>query len=230
MPYMTRSIVVDLASAPIPGAEAYVEPAKAPSNYKDPEKIAAYVKEETAARVAAAGLDLDLARITAVGLCEDGHCDIHLCQSEEEERAVLGTLAAELLNTPDYRLFTYGGFRFDLPLLMRRARYLGVKMPKINIDRYKSNHVDLLQELTDRDPSRSRPLSFYVRRLGWTDLSKPLTGAAESMVPETGAWGMLAASVEHDLIASYRLAQWLGYPLVGEAKPTRQSAPVAVAS
>lgn len=214
-------LVVDVASAPIEGAELFVEPAKAPSNYKDAEKIAAYVKEETARRVAEAGLDLDLARLTAFGFQDADGCRVDLCKTETDERLVLTALGESLRRNPDLRLVTYNGFRFDLPLLMRRARYLGVPFPKINLDRYRSPHRDLLLDLTDRDPSRSRPLGFYVRRLGWTDLVKPLEGAEESRVHETGRWDELARSVTHDVTATARLAEWLGLTMKGATAPEK---------
>jgi hypothetical protein len=49
-----------------------------------------------------------------------------------------------------------------------------------------------------------------VRRLGWTDLLKPLTGAEEAQVPQTGRWDELRASLAHDVDATVRLARWLG--------------------
>lgn len=206
----TKYLCLDLASAPIVGADVYLEPVSAPSNYKNPEAIAAYVKDKTAERLEYAGLDVDLARITAVGLYDDAP-SVQLCQDEDAERAAVQQLACQLDFAGTVRLITYNGLSFDLPLLMRRARYLGVAFPKLNIDRYRSPHVDLMADLSDRDPSRRRPLGFYVRRLGWTDLVKCLDGAEESRVPETGRWADLEASVVCDVTATYRLACWLGH-------------------
>jgi hypothetical protein len=63
-----RYIVLDLASSALPDADNYLEgTVKAPSNYKDQAKIAAYIAEAQAERLASAALDLDLARITALG-------------------------------------------------------------------------------------------------------------------------------------------------------------------
>jgi hypothetical protein len=204
-------IILDTASAPIDGAEAYVEQATAPSTYKDPEKIAAYVKEKTAERIESAGLDLDLARLTGVGIWDGIGTVIHLCKDEQAERAVLQVVGDLLDDGPSTRIITYNGFSFDLPLLMRRARYLGIRFPKLNLDRYRSPHVDLLAELSDRDPSRRRPLGFYAKRMGWTDLKKTLTGAEESRVHVTGQWDELRDSILHDVEATRRLAVWLGH-------------------
>jgi len=49
-----------------------------------------------------------------------------------------------------------------------------------------------------------------VRRLGWSDLIKPLDGAEEARVFETGDWDKLMGAVAHDLRATARLAKWKG--------------------
>ncbi len=209
MPYR-HTLVIDVASCPIDRAEDYIDVPSAPSNWKDPVKIAAYQAEKRAERIAEAGLDLDLARISCVGwkLGDAVEPAVVTCRNETEEREVLLHLAAFTDRQPT--LITYNGHSFDLPLIMRRARYLGVPFPAINIDRYKSYNLDLMAILTDRDPSRRRSLSFYVKRLGWTDLVKPLSGAQEATAPAEGKWDELCASVKHDVLATGRLAAWLG--------------------
>ncbi len=215
-------IIVDVATAPIEGAADYIEipVPDVPGNYKKPETIAEWIAEERPRLIlqakqhalSKAALDMDLARITGIGtLTEDGE-RIDLCRSEADEVAALERLAAELKHDPHRvrQIVTYNGFAFDLPVLMRRARYLGVKFPAINLDRYKSPHLDLCEILSDRNPQRRRPLGFYAKRLGWIDITKPLSGAEEAKVHETGDWAALEASLEHDLTASYRLACWLG--------------------
>jgi hypothetical protein len=39
---------------------------------------------------------------------------------------------------------------------------------------------------------------------------KPLSGAEEAQVHESGRWADLELSVRHDLTATKRLAEWLG--------------------
>lgn len=208
---LTNWLILDVASAPIPDAALYLEGSvKAPSNYKDPEAIAAYVREKEAERLQMAATDMDLARVTAVAWMADG--DIETSRSVDvngnAEPAVLLDVVGLLRDRPT--IITFGGFNFDLPLLMRRARYLGVDFQTINMDRYKSPHVDLCELLSDRNASRRRSLQFYAKRHGWTDLVKPLSGAEEAQVPTSGRWDELAASLRHDITATYRLAVWLG--------------------
>lgn len=210
------TLILDLASAPLPNAAEYLDGfVKAPANWKDPDKIAEYVREKEAERLEMAGTDIDLARITGIGvmLCAGvkagSDVKVTLCRDEHEERAALAGLAAALERRPE--IVTFGGFNFDLPLLMRRARYLGVSdFPVINLDRFKSPHYDLLEILSDRNPQRRRSLQFYAKRLGWTDLAKTLQGAEEARVPVTGLWAELEASIRHDVTATARLAAWLG--------------------
>lgn len=214
-----RYLVLDVATAAIADADTYLDGAiSAPSNYKTQEAIDKYISEKRAERIASAGLDLDLARVTGIAaLGSRDHSTrslpepreaVRVCQTEDDECDALAALAVDLRSA--HMIVTYGGLHFDLPLLMRRARYLGIDFPKINLDRYKSPHVDLCELLSDRNPQRRRPLGFYVKRLSWTDLHKPLSGAEEAQVPVTGRWDELAESLRHDVTATYRLAKWLG--------------------
>lgn len=205
-----RPLILDLATAPLPDAARYLEgTVRAPANYKDPAKIADYIAEKEAERLAEAALDVDLARITALGFALDGHdaIDVRVCRDERDEQLLIADVAALVANAT---IITFGGHNFDLPLVMRRARYLGVRFPVLNLDRWKSPHLDLCELLSDRNPSRRRSLGFYVKRMGWSDLTKILSGPEEAHVPVTGRWDDLEASIRHDVTATYRLAQWMG--------------------
>lgn len=219
-----RTLILDIATAPLENAADYIttDDISAPSNYKDPAAIARYVDGEKAKRLEKAALDPDTCRITAVGWQTDAGSGVRLCHDAEEEQDVLEYLVETLADEPDTRvgryasppppstqLVTFNGFKFDLPVLMRRCAYLGLPVPDLNLDRYRSPHVDLYDRLTFRGAITGHSLGWYVKRLGWTDLVKPLTGAEEAQVPQTGRWDDLAASVRHDLTATYRLAQWL---------------------
>lgn len=210
---MTPWMILDIATAAIPNAADYItaDPADAPSNY-GAEAAAKWAQKEAQKKLERAGLDLDLARLTAIGV-RDGHSDaglaITLCQTEDEERTALAALALNLSFTRP-QLIAFNGFQFDLLILQRRARYLGLKFPTLNTDKYRSSNLDLLDLLTYRGAVARKSLSWYVKRLGWTDLVKPLSGEEEAQVPQSGRWDELRQSVVHDVEATYRLAQWLG--------------------
>ena len=205
-------LLLDVSSAPIADAVSYLEPVSAPANYKDQAKIDAYVAEKTAERMAMLAVDIDLAQVTGVALwpvrdigpiTEVARPEYHMTETD-----LLGLVSTYI--TKSTAVITYGGHNFDLPLLMRRARYLGMDFPALNLDRYRSPHIDLCELLSDREWKRRRPLSFYVKRLGWTDLRKPLSGEEEARVLETGRWAELEASLHHDVTAIHRLSQWMG--------------------
>lgn len=205
-------LILDIATAPIDGIDAYLTPAAErtpPGSYSKPESIAAWQAKDYADERARAALDWDLARLTGISAISSyGQAVTFVAQNEAEELKVFERLATSCRQADT--LIGYGARNFDWPLLMRRARYLGVEFPAINCDRFKSPHVDLLDRLTLHDPSRRKSLGWYVRRLGWTDLVKPLSGAEEAQVPVTGRWDDLAASLTHDVEATRRLAAWLG--------------------
>jgi DNA polymerase elongation subunit (family B) len=210
-----RTLVLDLASAALPDAAMYLEGSvKAPSNY-GPDAAAKYIAEKSAERLLEAALDIDCARITALGFALEPHLapqfehaiDVRVCRDEKDERLLIQDVADLVTGSS---IITYYGHNFDLPLVMRRAMYLGLKFPKINLDRFKSPHIDLGELMSDRNPNRRRSLSFYVRRFGWNDLTKILSGAEEAQVPTTNRWDDLEASIRHDLTATYRLAQRFG--------------------
>lgn len=207
---LTNWLILDLATAPVPDAATYLDgTVRAPSNYKDEDKIKAYIAEKEGERVAMAATDIDLARVIGIGALGQHISPVVVgtYRDEDVEARQLESIGSSL---DECRIVTFGGLNFDLPLLMRRARYLGVDFPTINLDRYKSSHIDLMNVLSDRDPRRMRSLDFYCKRLGYTDLCpKPLTGAEEAQVPVTGKWDELADSLRRDVTVIYRIACWL---------------------
>lgn len=208
---MSRFICLDVASAPLANAEDYIGTPKPRKGTNDPDKQADQVAAKKTAIIDGAGLDIDLCRITAIGWFDSAwdtpEVRVDTCRTEDLERETLIGFARAIEGA---KLIAFNGFGFDLPLLMRRARYLDVPFLKLNLDRYRSTHIDLMQELADRDPKRVRSLAFYIRRLGWSDLCKALSGEEESKVFASERWEDLRASVAHDVEAVRRLACWYG--------------------
>lgn len=212
-----RYLILDLETLPIANASDFVtlDDISAPANYKDPEKIAAYIRAEQQKRINEAALDLDLARICVVGTNTPVGVNATVLQTEDEERGYLDALASELdpVSRDFATLVTFCGHRFDLPLLMRRAKHLGVSFPKLNLDRYKSPHIDLYEELTMRGQVKAHALRWYMRRLGWTDLieADPLKDGSEvAQAAADNRWEDIAAHCRVDVTATLRLSQWLG--------------------
>lgn len=215
-------LVLDIETAPIPNAADFlpVGDIAAPSNYTDPVKIAASIEKQRQKLIADAALDLDLARLVTIGTwTSDSGTSVLEIHDEDSERIALETLAYRLRRPSrdgnDAMLITFNGHKYDLPLLMRRARYLGVKFPEINLDRYKSPHIDLYDVLSmKRNDIKAHGLRWYFRRLGYTDLleADPLDkgGSDVGQAITEGRWDDVATHCRCDIEGTVRLARWMG--------------------
>lgn len=202
-------LTIDIATAPIDRVAEFLEPATAPSNYRDEAKIAAYIAEQGRKDAELAALDPDLGRIIGIGMgIDDGPAITFLAKTEQEEKEHLATLAEMLESREPRTLIGFNSLRFDWPYLMRRGQYLGVPIT-INIDKYRTPHIDLSARLSHNGTLTTRSLRFYAKRLGF-DGVKTLTGAEEAQVPETGKWDELVQSLEHDVNITRKLAKWMG--------------------
>lgn len=211
-------IIVDIETCAIPSVDQYLEEPQAPSNYKDPIKIADYITQAKIEALGKAGLDCDLGRIVALGWMLEGR-DVEprvmVATDEQEERAILEAFWQDVV-TPagaHRRLVSFNGLRFDLPYLMRRSLYLDLDYPRLNIDKYRAPHIDLSAVLSYHGTLKLHSLMFYAKRFG---LSIP-EGAAEidgSMIQrlmDEGAWQAIQAHCESDVRITYALAARLGF-------------------
>ena len=206
-------LVVDVETVAIDGYADFVEAAEAPSNYKDPVKIAEYVKAETEKRANKAALDLDLARIVCLGWCNVSGWLCSIATTEDDEREMLKDFAARFSG---HQMITFAGYGYDLPLLARRYLYLGLPVPfgLMNHDVYRTNHVDLWWLLSQRGKGSAHKLSWYAKRLGWQDVLNrdPLEagGAAVAKALSEGRTQDIADHNGCDLELTKRLARWMG--------------------
>lgn len=214
---MSRYLVLDLETVPIANAADYLplDEIEPDGRLKDPEKIKADIAAKQQKRIDEAALDLDLARVIAVGrmTCESAHPDVQYADDLDGEREMVAMLAAQLDPRENHILITFNGHKYDLPLLMRRAKYLGVPFPKINLDRYRSPHIDLYDELTLKGAVKAHSLRWYMRRLSWTDLleADPFKDSSEvGAAVAAGRWDDVAAHCRVDVTATLRLAKWMG--------------------
>lgn len=205
-------IVFDVETAPLPEAAEYLEPATAPANYKDPEKIAAYIAEANAVALSKCSLDVDLCRVVAIGYQIEG---------DPEPQAVLATggagwsedglIRAFWAVSAAHHLVGFNCLDFDLPVLLRRSLYLGVPTPLISLDKYRHPQVtDLMQEFCFNGKLRARSLAFYVKRFGIA-VADPMTGADVAQAVAESRWRDVEAHVRADVEKTVRLAARLGY-------------------
>ena len=157
-----RHLILDLETCAIDGADQFIDPPDAPSNYKNPDAIANYQKEAKAKLIDRASLDLDLARVACLGISIPSTQTtlVKSFKNADEEVAGLAWLFTELAADRNTVIVTFNGRTFDLPLLQRRAWYLGLPPFKPNLDRYRSPHLDLYEALTLQGARESAQLEL----------------------------------------------------------------------
>jgi len=105
---------------------------KAPSNYKDADKIAAYIADKKIEQVASAALDADLNKVTAISLRHgiEGKTEVYLIGDDEtkDEKALLSLFWSHFL-FENGRTVGFNTIGFDLPVLMRRSFDYGIQIP-----------------------------------------------------------------------------------------------------
>jgi hypothetical protein len=204
-------LLIDIECVGIDTASDFLEPVEAPSNYKDQAKIDAYIAEATAKAVDRCALDPDLCRIVALGHGEaDGKDNVIICRDETTEAAALAALAKHLTNAQGVTrtVISFNGFGYDLPVLMRRAQYLGVSFPVLNIDKYRSPHIDLMQRLSFNGAIKPHKLSFYGSRFGCPVLDD-FDGSQIGALVQAGNW----QAVESHCLSDLRLTRFLAQKL-----------------
>jgi len=205
---LSGQVIVDIETCAMPDAGVYLDPAEAPGNYKDEAKIAAYIADKQQKQIAEAGLEPDLCEIVAVGfLADDLDLSRVYTRADTDERGLI----ILLLNAIGNRSVV--GFRslsFDLPVVIRRAQYLGIPCPDFSLDRYRSPHLDIAERLSFNGKITWRSLSFYCRSFGIphddTVKGKDITGLVAAH-----DWEAVAAHCRSDVEATAALARRLGW-------------------
>ena len=158
---MERFCVFDIETAPLADAAVYLPPPKPRANLKDPAKIEADLAEKTAALLEKAALDPDLCRIVAAGWDCDGQAESAVCEDAAHERDLLDRFWKQSVGAT---LVGFNCLSFDLPVLLRRSLYLGVRAPLFSLNKYRPGSiVDLMQRLAYQGTLTYRSLDFYCR-------------------------------------------------------------------
>lgn len=220
-------IFVDLETAPLEDARAYVDPPDlenitAPKSYKKEEAIAEYIETAKAERLEAhevalrdkAALDWNVARIVCVGAqtLDSDYVNTIVASNEEQERAAL---AAFWITAKRRQIVGFGIRAFDVPMMIQRSRYLGVQAPEIDLGRYARNSIviDLFDLLTFNDARATsvmrRSLKSFCRRFG-IDVSDDIDGAEIPRLVAAGDWDAVAAHCRADIHRIRQLALRIG--------------------
>ena len=209
-----RALVLDLETAALPDAAAFLEEPSAPGNFKDPDKIAAYVREATQKSLDRCSMDPDLCRIVAVGwVLEDATQPTTILARDEQEEydAICQFWDVALLPSGGVRrLVSYFGLSFDLPVLVRRSQYLGIEVPEISLDRYRTIHLDLHARLTFNGTTKTHALDFYAKRFALDVPHDDVDGSQIGALVRAGKWEQVRRHCEVDVLKTAALARRLG--------------------
>jgi DNA polymerase elongation subunit (family B) len=146
----------------------------APANYKDPEKIQAYIDDEKKKLISRMALDPDLAKVYAISY---KYSDADTMCMVTDEKDMLEHFWDEVRNA-DGRLCGYNIIGFDLPFLMRRSMALGVSAPMhmLNFRKYQTYPiVDLMGILYNWD--KAKGLKWVCKRYGIVNNLPELDGS-----------------------------------------------------
>lgn len=205
-----RYRILDIETLAHEDAGNWLDPVEPDGRLTDPVKIKADIAKKEAERAEKLALDPDCCRIVCLGYhdCGTGDPICDPCQDEFEERAVLEAFWTSY-RAQDTSLVAFYGFGFDLPVLMRRSMYLGVPHQPLNVDRYRSPHIDVLAKLTYNGVLKPHSLSFYQRRLGLPTLDK-VKGSEIAGLVKAGDWDAVVAHCLSDIGLTHALANRLG--------------------
>lgn len=144
-PEITKTYIIDIETEPkkefIKDFEANL---KAPSNYKDEEKIKAYLEEAKKGVVKDMSVDVDYCEIKLIGVMD--------IATQEIKHITLKELDELLSSQP--RIISYNGKNFDISIIIRALLRAGltknVKWLKESCVRYKTYpQVDLMEAINE---------------------------------------------------------------------------------
>lgn len=170
----------DIETKARPEAVAHLPEPTAPANYKDAEKIAAYIAEKKADQLASAALDPDTGEIVAISmrryaLRAEEQTTVYLAGRDADERDLLRHFWDRFAAAGGY-VCGYNIIAFDLPFIMRRSMAWGEKPPLIpRLAKYQAGPIlDLYGILFNWASGKS--LKTVARLYGLSNLLPDLDG------------------------------------------------------
>lgn len=214
------ALVFDIETGPRSRAELAecVPTFEAPSNWKDPEKIAACIAQKEAEWFQSAALSALTGRVLAIGYLDTANGETGAFASGDEAADIAAfwqRVAPDGYLLPD--LIGFGSNRFDLPFLIRRSWCLGVAVPRELVSgRWLPSHcIDVLETWRCGVREESVSLDRLGQFLGVG--RKTGNGADFASLWETDPSGALAY-LANDLRLTRRCAIALG--LLTETQPS----------
>ena len=208
------AIILDIETVAADGVAELAEPVSAPSNWKDPEKIAAYIADKQAEQTSRAALYPWTARVVAVGVIDADQGEHILTAADEAAEADMlrqvWQLALDHKEGLTASIVGFNHLAYDLPVLLSRSALLGVKAPAMSLDKYRSPHVDLMQRLTYNGAIPARGLKWFARRFG-LPVEDTISGADIGGLYASGDWIGIRSHVLSDIRLTRALAERLGH-------------------
>lgn len=156
------TIVFDIETGPLPFdlIESLAPEFEAPSNYKDPEKIAAAIDAKRDAWLSKAALSPLTGQVLAIGVLADGVYTALL----GPEADVISSFWSMIGKTST--LVGFNSHRFDIPFLVKRSWSLGIDPPAGLIGRRSIDSIDLMEMWQMGDRNEFTSLDTVARFLG----------------------------------------------------------------
>lgn len=206
----TDYLVFDIETVPMPECATYLDMdgIEAPSNYKDPEKIKAFIAEKRQRLIDSAGLDIDLCEIACIGWELPDGTGAVMPRAMFTEDAMLRAFWKAAQTAV---LVGFNVWHFDLPVLARRSLYLGVSVPDLDLDSYRPGFrvrdVAVALSFGRRDLVRS--LDFYCKRFGIAH-DDSVKGADIAALVAAGKWEQVTGHCYADVHSTHLLAERIG--------------------
>ncbi len=132
MKTLAREIVFDIETIPQqdPSLRALImQGLKPPANYKDPDKIAAWLEEEADKQMEKAALDGARCHVVAIGWDDGGERDCYLAPTPGDEADIISEFFTLYRKCGSPMLVGHNVAQFDIRILTQRAMVLGIRLP-----------------------------------------------------------------------------------------------------
>lgn len=198
----------DIETRANPDAVALLGPVKPAGNLKDPAKIAADVLDKEAKRAERAALDCDTLAVLCAGIVWTGEETPTVFSGDERK------LIADFWETVDYHANEFGavtliGFNclsFDLPALVRRSQILGIRVPPLNLAKYRHDGIiDLMDALTWGGLVDAKSLATYCRLFGVNGIEDDHNGSDVARLYAEGRMDEIVAHCAADVLKTRAL-------------------------
>jgi hypothetical protein len=203
---MRNILFFDIETEVNPDAVDFIQVPSAPSNYKDPDKIAAYIAEKKAESLNTAALDADYGKIISISMTEDINAGITTIDLTTGKEVALINYFWERYAACKGISCGYNIIGFDLPYLMRRSFALGIKVPIVPfMAKYRTEPtIDLMGILYNWGPAKG--LKWVCKRYG---IDNPLPDLDGSQVKDMDAETLRAYSANdvHLVVELYKKMQ-----------------------